>query len=261
MKIALGLEYDGAGFRGWQTQRDARTVQSCLEAALSRVAARPIGVHCAGRTDAGVHAYQQVAHFETLAERSPRAWALGTNANLPPDISVIWAIPVPDDFHARYTATARSYRYVICNRTTRTALWARKVTWDCRAIAVEPMAHAAEYLCGTHDFSSFRAAGCQAQHAVRTVIALTVTRADEYILFDIEANAFLQHMVRNIVGTLLEIGRSERPPSWALEVLSAQDRTLAGATAPADGLYFLGARYPAHFGLPAPKATDVLPLG
>ncbi|MBI2800537.1 MAG: tRNA pseudouridine(38-40) synthase TruA [Gammaproteobacteria bacterium] len=250
MKIALGIEYDGSGFHGWQTQSGVRSVQVGVEAALSRVAASPITVLCAGRTDTGVHAYHQVVHFEAPVERSPRAWTLGANANLPPDISVQWARPVPEDFHARYSATSRRYRYVVCNRATRAALWANRVTWECQPLMLTPMVDAARALVGEHDFSSFRAAGCQAKHAVRTVLNLALTQVGDYFQFDIEANAFLQHMVRNIMGTLFEVGRGHRSPNWVEAVLKARDRREAGMTAPAAGLYFLGARYPERFEIP-----------
>lgn len=250
MKIALGIEYDGSGFRGWQTQAEVRTVQDCVEVALSRVAAHPVKVFCAGRTDAGVHACTQVVHFETTAVRSLRAWTLGANANLPPEIGVLWARMVPDKFHARFSATARAYRYLIANRATRGALWARHVAWECRPLAVEPMARAAQFLLGEHDFSSFRAAGCQAHHPQRTIRRIEVARVQEFVTLEIQANAFLQHMVRNIVGALLEIGRGEREVVWMQELLLARDRRRGGVTAPPSGLYFLGVEYPAIFDLP-----------
>lgn len=250
MKIALGVEYDGSGFCGWQTQAGVRAVQPILEQALAAVAARPIKVHCAGRTDSGVHALAQIVHFETNAARSPRAWTLGTNANLPADVSVLWAMPVPDDFHARFSAHARAYCYVICNRPTRAALWARKVTWECRPLQEQRMAAAARSLVGEHDFSSFRAAGCQSKHPLRNVLSLEVARCGDFVNIAIEANAFLQHMVRNIAGVLMAIGRSEREPDWAAEVLRLRDRASGGVTAAPDGLYFHYARYPARYGLP-----------
>lgn len=251
MRIALGIEYDGSNFSGWQTQTQVRTIQPCVENALSQVAARPIKVYCAGRTDAGVHACGQVIHFETDAIRTPRAWTLGTNANLPPDVSVLWAQSVPDSFNARFSANARAYRYVIANRATRVALWTGKVAWECRPLSAEPMVRAARCLLGAHDFSSFRAAGCQAHHPVRTIRRIDVVRDQEHIVIDIEANAFLQHMVRNIVGALLEIGRGERAIEWMAELLRARDRTRGGTTAPPGGLYLMRVEYPANFQLPA----------
>jgi len=259
MRIALGIEYNGADFHGWQTQPHARAVQPCIESALSAVAAHPITVSCAGRTDAGVHACGQVVHFDTQAVRSTRAWTLGANANLPPDVGVLWAHPVPDHFNARFSARARAYRYVIANRPTRVALWARRMAWECRPLHTEAMARAASALLGEHDFSSFRAAGCQAKHPVRTLRAISVQRIGDLISIEVEANAFLQHMVRNIVGTLLEIGRRERPIAWIEEVLARRDRSCAGMTAPAGGLYLMRVDYPEEFSLPAIE-TQVLPL-
>lgn len=256
MRIALGLEYDGTAFSGWQTQSHARAVQPCVETALTAVADEPIRVFCAGRTDAGVHASGQVVHFDTDAVRSPRAWMLGTNAHLPREISVLWAQPVPDHFNARFSARARAYRYVIANRPTRAALWAGKMTWECRALDAQAMAEAACSLLGEHDFSSFRAAGCQSKHPVRTLNAISVRRLREVVTIDVEANAFLQHMVRNMVGALLEIGRGERPIEWLAALLAARDRTQGGMTAPPSGLYFMRVVYPDEFGLPDPKPSD-----
>jgi tRNA pseudouridine38-40 synthase len=260
MRIALGLEYDGSNFSGWQSQTHVRAIQPCVEDAVSRVAAQPVKVFCAGRTDAGVHACGQVVHFETESVRSARAWTLGTNANLPPDVSVLWAQPVPATFNARFSAIARVYRYVIANRATRVALWARKMTWECRPLDVEKMARAARYLLGEHDFSSFRAAGCQALHPVRTIRKINVARDRDLIVVDVEANAFLQHMVRNIVGVLLGIGRGERPVEWMAELLLARDRNQGGMTAPPGGLYFMRVEYAAQYQLP-PNPAWRMPLG
>jgi tRNA pseudouridine38-40 synthase len=247
VRIALALEYDGADYCGWQTQDDVSTLQHHVEEAITQVAAHPIQVFCAGRTDAGVHACAQVVHFDTTAIRSPRSWMLGPRA-----ISVLWAQEVSNDFHARFSATARLYRYVILNRETRPGLWSGKVSWICGDLDVAAMHAAAQTLLGEHDFSSFRAAGCQAKSAVRTLIRLDVTRHGDLIFVDVEANAFLQHMVRNIVGLLLEIGRGERPTDWAHTVLMMRDRTKAGVTAPPTGLYLVGVRYPAIHQLPNP---------
>jgi tRNA pseudouridine38-40 synthase len=260
MRLALGIEYDGSAFCGWQSQPGVRTIQPCVEAALSRVAARPVRVSCAGRTDTAVHAVGQVIHFDTEAVRDTRAWLLGANANLPRDVGVVWAHEVRDDFDARFSAIARRYCYVIVNRTTRPALWAGKQSWECRALDATAMAVAARHLIGEHDFTSFRAAGCQARHAVRTILHLDVVRHGDWILVDVEANAFLQHMVRNVVGVLLAVGRGERPTEWVAEVLQARDRTHAAATAPPDGLYFVGARYPTYFHVPDPPLQLALPL-
>ena len=254
MRIALGIEYDGSNFSGWQRQPSGiRAIQPLVEAALTRVAAHRVNVQCAGRTDAGVHATYQVVHFESEAQRDARAWILGANANLPRDVSVLWALPVPDDFHARFSAYARSYDYLLSHRRTRPALWQGKLSWECRVLDVVAMAQAAQLLLGEHDFSSFRAQGCQAKHPIRTLHRLDLTTTEACIVFRVEANAFLQHMVRNIVGTLLEIGRGKRPVAWAGEVLAARDRRQAGATAPPDGLYLTGVRYADAYGLPAPS--------
>ncbi len=260
MRIALGLEYDGSGFRGWQLQGPGvRTVQGCLEQALSRVAGEPVATVCAGRTDTGVHATAQVVHFDTGAERSSRSWILGSNSNLPADISVLWACPVAPAFHARFAALARRYRYIILNRPYRSALHHRRVAWHCQPLEVEAMAAAATYLLGEHDFSSFRAQGCQAKSPVRILYARRVQRQRDLVLIDAEANAFLHHMVRNIVGVLLAIGAGERPVDWTQEVLAARNRALGGVTAPAAGLYLVAVRYPEAFGLPAVPALS-LPL-
>lgn len=252
MRIAVGLEYNGAAFHGWQTQRGQRTVQPLVEQALAAVADHPVSVVCAGRTDSGVHAAQQVVHFDTEAVRSSRSWVLGANTRLPGDVALLWAVPVSEEFHARFRATARSYDYVICVRQARPGLWHRQVTWECRGLDGERMRHAAAALVGEHDFSSFRARGCQARHPVRTVTGLEVLDEAGFIVLRVTANAFLQHMVRNIAGVLMEIGRGRRPPSWAGEVLAARRRECGGVTAPPDGLYLTAVSYPAAFGLPSP---------
>jgi tRNA pseudouridine38-40 synthase len=252
MRIALGVQYDGAAFQGWQTQKrpSARTVQGCLQQALSQVAAQPIEVVCAGRTDAGVHGVGQVVHFDTSAVRSARSWVLGGNSNLPPDISLHWACAVEPDFHARFSALARRYRYLMLDRPYRSALWRKRATWCRRRLDTERMNAAGQIFVGEHDFSSFRAAECQARHPVRNVRELSVRRQGEGVVLEIEANAFLHHMVRNIAGVLMTIGIGEQPLAWAQEVLERRDRTQGGVTAPADGLYLLAVRYPERFGLP-----------
>lgn len=261
MKIALGVEYDGSAYCGWQFQRHSPSVQAVLEAALSRVADHPVSVWCAGRTDAGVHATGQVVHFESGAARSSRAWILGTNANLPPAVAVRWAQEVPTHFNARFSATARTYCYLLANQSSRPALWHGRMSWEFRALDVPAMARAAEALLGEHDFSSFRAAGCQARNPVRTLRRLGISRSGSCVAFTLEANAFLHHMVRNIVGALLEVGRGERPEAWIAELLAARDRRLAGMTASPDGLYLVGVKYPAEFGLPnADRETVLLPV-
>jgi len=250
MRIALGIEYDGSRFSGWQRQAHAVGVQQVLEEAVSKVADHPVELVCAGRTDAGVHATAQVVHFDTESVRSPRAWVLGTTCNLPPAVCVNWAQPVGEDFHARFSATGRRYRYVILNRPVRPALLHGRVCWEHGPLDAARMAAAAVCLHGEHDFSSFRAQGCQAKHPRREIQALDVRREGEFIYLDVAANAFLHHMVRNIAGTLLAVGRGERPVDWVAEVLSARDRTAGGVTAPAGGLYLVQVRYPECFGLP-----------
>lgn len=255
MRIALGVEYDGAGFSGWQRQQGVRTVQECVEQALSAVAAHPVEVLCAGRTDAGVHATGQVIHLDTGAQRAMRSWVLGANSNLPRDVSILWAQPVDESFHARFSARRRRYRYVILNRMVRPGLQRNRATWVHRPLDERRMAEAAVHLLGEHDFSSFRAVACQAKHPVRTLYRLDVTRREQFVVLDVEANGFLHHMVRNIAGVLIAIGVGDQAPDWAREVLEARDRTLGGVTAPADGLYFVEVRYPETFGIP-PSGPD-----
>lgn len=251
MRIALGIEYDGSDFAGWQLQEEGvRTVQGVLEQALSSVADHPVRVACAGRTDAGVHATAQVVHFDSEAQRSARAWTYGANANLPKRVCVQWAWPVGDDFHARFSALRRRYRYVIFNREVRPTFLAWRVAWDYRPLDAARMQEAAQALVGEHDFSAYRAVACQAKSPVRTVYELAVHRDRDLVILDLEANAFLHHMVRNIAGVLMTIGAGERPPSWAREVLEARDRTLGGVTAPACGLYLTAVTYPERFALP-----------
>ncbi len=250
MRVALGVEYDGTDFSGWQRQAGVRTVQECLEQALSRVADHPIQVVCAGRTDAGVHGVGQVVHFDTDAARSERSWVLGSNANLAPDLTVTWARPVADDFHARFGAVKRHYRYLILNRWVRPGLQRNRMSWIHKPLDARRMQTGGEYLLGEHDFSSYRAVACQAKSPVRTVHRLSVERSGDVIAIDIEANAFLHHMVRNIAGVLITIGSSEREPEWSREVLEYRDRSLGGVTAPPQGLYFMAVEYPARFGLP-----------
>jgi tRNA pseudouridine38-40 synthase len=250
-RVALGVEYDGGRFYGFQRQRQTPTVQEALERAISRVADHEVTVHCAGRTDTGVHATGQVVHFETTAHRSERAWVLGANTNLPAGCAVLWARAVDDRFHARFSARARRYRYRILNRWIRPGLDAGRVAWERRLLNADRMHCAARRLLGEHDFSSFRADGCQARHAVRTIRGIAVERHQHEVVVDVTANAFLYHMVRNISGTLIEIGTGNRPVDWIDEVLAARRRAIAGPTAPADGLYFVGAEYPDYPELPA----------
>ena len=257
MRIALGVEYDGSEFAGWQRQGHARTVQETVERALSKVADHAVAVTCAGRTDAGVHAYGQVIHFDTTAQRTPFAWVMGTNANMPGDVSVRWAKGVEGSFNARFSAYARRYRYVILDRPIRPALNRRRVGWTFKPLNAEAMRAACPYLLGEHDFSSFRAAACQARHAIREVQYLDVGRTGDYLYVDVQANAFLHHMVRNIAGVLMSIGAGEKPPRWARDVLRARDRRAAAATAAPHGLYLVAVLYPEHFALPANVETPV----
>ncbi len=250
-RIALGIEYDGSRYCGWQRQSHAPSVQAVLESTLSSIANHPVTLFCAGRTDTGVHAVCQVAHFDLETDRPARAWLLGANTRLPDDVSISWARPVADDFHARFSARARSYRYVILNRPTPRAVLAGRVTWIYHPLDVTPMAEAARHFLGEHDFSSFRAAGCQARSPVKTVEAISVVRSGEFIYLDIRATAFLHHMVRNIAGVLMAIGRGERPVSWVPELLQCRDRRAAGVTAPPHGLYFTAVDYPERFGIEA----------
>ena len=251
MRIALGIEYDGTDFFGWQRLSHGRSVQGDVEAALSFVADHPVEVVCAGRTDAGVHAHCQVVHFDSDAERSERAWALGANSRLARDVAVLWARPVDADFHARFGARARRYRYTILNRSMRAALAARFVTWERAPLDVDAMRAAAQALIGEHDFSAFRTVACQANSPMRAVREIAIERSGDEVVIEIEANAFLHHMVRNIVGSLLPVGRGEREPGWLAGLLQGRDRSVAGPTAPASGLAFLAPRYPRQWDLPA----------
>lgn len=250
MRLAAGVEYDGTAYSGWQTQAHAPSVQAHVEQALSHVAAHPLSVVAAGRTDAGVHACHQVIHFDTQARRSRHGWLLGCNVHLPADINLIWVREATCDFHARFSASARRYRYLILNRRARSALYRHRACWHHHPLDAEAMAQGAGALIGEHDFSSFRAAQCQSRTPMRCVNELAVRRSGDFVWIDIEANAFLHHMVRNIAGTLMAVGRGERAPHWVRCVLEARDRRAAGATAPATGLYLKDVRYPARFGIP-----------
>lgn len=250
MRIAAIIEYDGSNFSGWQRQEQARSVQGVIEEALSRVADEPIQVLVAGRTDAGVHALAQVIHFDTSAVRGEYSWVRGANSNLPADAALLWAAPVDDGFHARFSATGRHYHYVILNRPIRPTYLARRVTHEYRLLDVKPMQEAARHLIGEHDFTSFRATECQAKSPVRELRALEIMRHGEIVHIRAYANAFLQHMVRNIAGVLITIGAGEREPIWAREVLAARDRAAGGVTAAPDGLYLREIEYPDSFKLP-----------
>ncbi|MDR3388419.1 MAG: tRNA pseudouridine(38-40) synthase TruA [Rudaea sp.] len=251
MRIALGIEYDGTDFLGWQRLSHGNAVQAAVEKALSYVADAPIDVVCAGRTDSGVHARCQVVHFDTQAQRSARGWALGANSHLPGSIAVRWAQPVAADFHARFGARARRYRYLILNRPVRPALQARYVAWERRPLDATLMHRAAQALVGEHDFSAFRTIACQARSPRRSLHEIRIARDDDKISIQIQANAFLHHMVRNIVGSLLPVGRGDAPTAWIEQLLAGRDRSVAGPTAPAQGLTFLGPLYPPDCGLPA----------
>jgi tRNA pseudouridine38-40 synthase len=250
MRIALGLEYDGRAWRGWQTQPGGGAVQDALEAALARIAGERIGAVCAGRTDAGVHAAAQVVHFDTRAERPLTAWVRGVNSHLPPSAAVLWAQPVDEAFHARFSARARAYRYLLLNRAQRPGLWHGRAGWCHRPLDDEAMRRAAAHLIGEHDFSAFRAADCQAKTPVRTLTRADVRRAGDLLILDFEANAFLHHMVRNIVGSLVDVGQGRHPPEWIADLLAARDRTRAAPTHAAAGLYLVGVRYDPRWNLP-----------
>ncbi len=252
MRIALGIEYAGCHYFGWQKQDISPTVQEVLELALSEIADEKIRVVCAGRTDTGVHAIQQVVHFETTSERPAKAWLLGTNTKLPLDIAVSWVLNVDDDFHARFSAQNRTYQYLILNRRARPAIFNGLVTWEARKLDFESMKKASQCLIGEHDFSSYRAASCQANTAIRTIHKLDIKRIDDWFMITICANAFLHHMVRNIAGVLMMIGRGKEEVSWAEEVLAAKDRTAGGVTAPPDGLYLVDIKYPEKYIIPRP---------
>ncbi|MGH8218104.1 MAG: tRNA pseudouridine(38-40) synthase TruA [Steroidobacteraceae bacterium] len=262
-RIALGLEYDGRGYAGWQAQAGGlATVQGIAEAALSRVADEPVSLTCAGRTDAGVHAMGQVAHFDTGAQRTMRAWALGANTNLPSDVSVHWACEVPERFHARHSAESRTYCYLILNRGTRSALAHGRATLIHHRLDEGRMAQAAAHLLGEHDFSAFRAAQCQSRTPIRRLEELLIERRGEWILVRATANAFLHHMVRNIAGLLIAVGRDRAEPAWAREVLASRDRSSSAPTAPPDGLYLWRVRYSHALALPESaggSAWDIIP--
>lgn len=250
MRIALGLEYFGTPFRGWQSQAGGRTVQDALEQALAKIAGERVGVICAGRTDAGVHASQQVVHFDAPVERPLTAWVRGINTHLPDGVSVRWAQPVNDEFHARFSARGRRYRYLLLNRPQRPGLWQGRVGWYHGNLDLLAMQAAAARLLGEHDFSAFRAAGCQAKTPVKTLWRADVRQRGSLLVFDFEASAFLHHMVRNLVGSLVQIGKGIQSPHWIDELLQMKDRKLAAPTFSPDGLYFSGPIYEAHWGLP-----------
>ena len=260
MRLALGLEYDGSPYCGWQTQPSGCSVQDALERALSRFADAPVRTVCAGRPDAGVHALNQVVHFDAPVEREPFSWVRGTNSRLPRDIAVQWSQPVPPDFHARYHARGRRYRYVLLQSPVRPSLESGLVGWVFDPLDADSMRSAAAVLIGEHDFSSFRSSECQAASPVKTLRSVTIEQRGAYWRFEFDASAFLHHMVRNIMGCLLAVGSGRRPSGWLHEVLAARDRDAAAPTFAADGLYFAGPYYDAHLRLPdRVPATDWLP--
>ncbi|HHJ39505.1 MAG: pseudouridine synthase [Methylothermaceae bacteria B42] len=259
MRIALKLEYDGSRYAGWQFQKHSDSIQERVEIALSKIAAAPIRVIASGRTDAGVHAWEQIVHFDVSVQRPLKAWSMGANTYLPDDIRILWSRGVEDEFHARYQAIARYYRYRIFTRKTASALLREQVTWCYYPLDVTAMQVAANHLLGEHDFSSFRGPYCQSKSPYRRVYLLEVSREGEEIVVDLIANAFLHNMVRNIVGVLMAIGSGKRDPDWAREVLQARDRTAGGVTAPPHGLYLAGVWYPDYFGIPRHQVFDRLP--
>jgi tRNA pseudouridine38-40 synthase len=260
MRLALGISYNGQAYEGWQSQPSGRTVQDRLEAALSQFAAQPISTICAGRTDAGVHALMQVAHFDTVVVREEFSWIRGTNRFLPADIAVQWAKAVPDAFHSRASAIARRYAYVVLQSAVRPSVEAGRVGWVFRPLDQGAMQEAAALLIGRHDFSSFRASACQARTPVKTITRIDVIRRGDYWRFDFEADAFLHHMIRNIMGCLLLIGQGQQPVQWMSQVLAARDRDAAAPTFSPDGLYFLGPVYAPEWNLPSrTPAYDWLP--
>ena len=262
-RIACRIEYNGARYNGWQSQPhlDVLTVQQELEAALSSVAGQPLRVHCAGRTDTGVHGHCQIVHFEAPVARAPKAWVLGANASMARDVRVHWATAVPERFHARFSAVARRYRYVIANTLVCPAMLGQQVTWYRFPLDAASMHAAAQSLLGEQDFSAFRAAACQSNTPMRDVQAVSVSRCGELVVVDIQANAFLHHMVRNIVGSLLAVGSARKPESWIEQLLAGKDRTLAADTAAPHGLYLADVLYPAEFDLPRTPFGPIILAG
>ncbi len=260
MRIALGLEYDGSAFCGWQHQPGGCGVQDHLEAALSRFADRPVAVTAAGRTDAGVHATAQVVHLDAPVERAASSWVRGTNSHLPGGVRVLWAAPVDDDFHARYDARSRTYRYLLLDAPVAPAILARRIGWYHRALDVAAMQCAMAPLLGEHDFSAFRDAQCQAKSPVRSLLEASVARRGPLLAFTFRANAFLHHMVRNLVGTLVYVGAGKHPPAWASQLLAGRDRRAAAPTFAPDGLYLCAVEYDPVRRLPAFPAHPLVDI-
>ena len=257
-RYALGIEYSGSNYCGWQHEKHCLSVQEHLQQAIAFVANHPVQLVCAGRTDAGVHAVEQVVHFESDSQRDSRAWILGSNTRMPRDIRIKWIKRVDQKFHARFSAVARSYRYIIQNSSVPSAIFHDKTTWEYRPLDHEKMQQCAQVLIGEHDFSSFRATGCQAKSANRNVHSIDIIRQGDFIYLDIKANAFLYHMVRNIAGSLMVVGSGDRSIEWFAEVFAARDRSQADVTAPAAGLFLLRAFYPEVYNLPHAKQKPVL---
>ena len=259
-RVACCIEYDGRRYSGWQIQDHPNviTVQAELERSLGGVAAAPVRVHCAGRTDTGVHATGQIIHFETPVARSIKAWTLGTNTYLPDDVRVLWASAVPAEFHARFTAISRRYRYIIGNTRVRPALLRGQLTWQRKPLDASLMHTEAQCLLGERDFTSFRAAGCQSRSPMRNLQSIEVTRRGELVVIDIQANAFLHHMVRNIAGSLMAVGSGRQKPGWLAHILAVKDRNQAADTAAADGLYLVRVHYPPEFNLPNTPLGPIL---
>ncbi len=254
-RIALGIEYDGSAYCGWQRQSHSPSVQAIVEAALSRVADHDVGVFCAGRTDAGVHAFNQVIHFDSHAMRPEHAWVMGANSYLPKDVRVLWCRVVPPEFDARKSALSRRYCYVISNRKVSPGIMNNAMTWVFGNLCVDSMQNAAKHLLGTHDFTSFRGSHCQAKTPVRTIHSIDIVRKNDLIVLEVTANAFLHHMVRNITGSLIAIGKQKFPHLWIKQVLEAKDRRLAGVMAPPQGLYLTGVSYPDNYLIPSADYT------
>ncbi len=260
MRLALGISYNGQAYQGWQSQLSGLTVQDKLEAALGRFTDSRVSTLCSGRTDAGVQDLMQVIHFDTEATREPVSWVRGTNANLPRDIAVQWAQVVPDAFHCRASAISRRYAYILLESPVRPSIDAGRTGWSFRPLDMATMQQAVRHLLGEHDFSSFRASACQALSPVKNLQRIDITRRGAYWRFEFEANAFLHHMIRNIMGCLVTVGQGKYPPEWMNQVLAARNRDVAAPTFSPDGLYFLGPRYEAHWGLPdRTPAYDGLP--
>ncbi|MGH1441037.1 MAG: tRNA pseudouridine(38-40) synthase TruA [Cellvibrionaceae bacterium] len=261
-RIALGIEYNGSFFRGFQAQKSGvPTVQQAIEHSLSLICNEPISLVCAGRTDMGVHATNQVVHFDTLAVRPEKAWLRGANTHLPEGVSIRWAQAVDPHFHSRFSARSRTYRYVIYNVPTPSALMMKLVTWDRRRLDIDAMVEGSRYLLGEHNFNAFRGADCQAKNPVRRIDDITIKQADDFIIIEVTATAFLYHMVRNIVGVLSAVAAAEKPSSWVKTVLDSQDRRCGGVTAPAAGLYLVSVEYDPEFNLPRPSKGPYIVQG